>query len=142
VHLDVVKIALASSVVSVVWSHSVADVQIPPVHLSRVAIGGGNASVEGRRDAMTGAPRLTDDFPSEKSAATHHEKIHSVTVEPSVASDAPERRHDARQAHREAEQIRRPGDGAVDVGEAGELVHDTDDATVGGLGHAVLAHLP
>jgi hypothetical protein len=29
---------------------------------------------------VTGAPRLTGNFQSEKAAATHHEKIHSVTV--------------------------------------------------------------
>ena len=54
---------------------AVADIQIPPVNVGD----GGNATVEGRRDAMTGA-RLTGDFQSEKAAATHHEKIHSVTV--------------------------------------------------------------
>jgi hypothetical protein len=35
---------------------------------------------------MIGAPRLTGDFQSEKAAATHHEKIHSVTVNRSVRS--------------------------------------------------------
>jgi transposase len=40
----------------------------------------GRLPEEGRRDAMTGAARLTGDFRSEKAVATHHEKIHSVPV--------------------------------------------------------------
>jgi hypothetical protein len=42
------------------------------------------------------------------------------------------------QSHREARQIRCRGVIPVGLGEAGELVHDADDAAVGGFGEAVL----
>ncbi|BEL07121.1 hypothetical protein Q0Z83_053120 [Actinoplanes sichuanensis] len=53
-----------------------ADVQTSPVDVGDV----GNTTVEGRRDAVTGPPRLTGEFQSEETATTYHEKIHSVTV--------------------------------------------------------------
>jgi site-specific DNA recombinase len=78
----------------IAWAKSaVRAILTTPVNVSD----GGNATVEGRRDAMTGAPRLTGDFQSEKAAATHHEKIHSVTVWRSVRFElcggAPASRH-------------------------------------------------
>jgi hypothetical protein len=53
-----------------------ADIQMPPLDIRT----GGNPTVEGCRDALTGTPRLAGNFLSEKAAATHDEKIHSVTV--------------------------------------------------------------
>src|SRR5260370_10820691 len=46
-----------------------------------------------------------------------------------------------RQAYRKGQQIRHRGVVAAGLGQVGELIHDSDDAAVRGLGEATVAHL-